>query len=307
MHVESLKLKTQAMPASVPGKALQFPLVRILVAVAFLLPFVIFHNNVIGDLIASAPEPRRSIMSWVDSALSFVILLACYALYVRWIEKRKALEISTQSALSELGAGWAVSFAIVAAMVGLIWIFGYYRVEGTGTVRTVANAFFFFGFGAFLQVLLFRVILFRMLEEILGTWLAILLVAAIFGLVHMGNDNATVWSGIAVVAEDIFMIAPFVLTRRLWMAWGIHWSWNFTQDGIFGMPNSGITDLPSWINASVDGPTWLTGGSFGIEASFLVVIISIAVGLFLMRVASSKGQIVSPVWRSVGALPEQPS
>ena len=84
------------------------------------------------------------------------------------------------------------------------------------------------------------------------------------------------------------------------MAWGVHWSWNFTQDGLFGMPNSGVTDLPSWINASVDGPSWLTGGSFGIEASLPVVILLLGVGLFILKIAIDKGQIMAPVWRRPG-------
>ena len=42
----------------------------------------------------------------------------------------------------------------------------------------------------------------------------------------------------------------------------------------------GITDLPSWIQPVIRGPEWLTGGSFGIEASAIAVLLSVVVGKF---------------------------
>ena len=68
------------------------------------------------------------------------------------------------------------------------------------------------------------------------------------------------------------------------------------QDGVFGMPNSGITALPSWIQPEVNGPAWLTGGSFGIEASFVAIGLQIALGLWLLLHARSLGQFIPPYW-----------
>ena len=97
--------------------------------------------------------------------------------------------------------------------------------------------------------------------------------------------------------SDLPYAAAFVLTRRLWLVWGLHASWNFFQDGVFGMANSGIDSLLSWITAEVTGPTWLTGGPFGIEASYPVVAIHLALGVVLITMAKKSGQIVAPTWR----------
>jgi hypothetical protein len=96
---------------------------------------------------------------------------------------------------------------------------------------------------------------------------AIVLVGAAFGAVHLVHAEATGLSAVAIAVQDIILSGAFVLTRRVWLGWGIHWGWNFVQDGVLGMPNSSVDDLPSLINPEVIGPTWLTGGSFGIELS----------------------------------------
>ena len=73
-------------------------------------------------------------------------------------------------------------------------------------------------------------------------------------------------------------------------------SWNFFQDGIFGMPNSGITEFPSWIVSEISGAKWITGGSFGIEASYIAIFMSLLVGLIIFKGAIQKNQIVKPLW-----------
>ena len=62
------------------------------------------------------------------------------------------------------------------------------------------------------------------------------------------------------------------------------------------MPNSGVTNLPSWITPSISGPAWLTGSDFGIEASAGGIILPLAAGILLFLVAIRRGQIVTPRW-----------
>ena len=103
--------------------------------------------------------------------------------------------------------------------------------------------------------------------------------------------------GLAIALQDLILAGAFILTRRIWLCWGIHWGWNFVQDGVLGMPNSGVTYLPSWIIPEVSGPTWLTGGSIGIELSVLGVVLSMAVGVVLLKLAWDRGQVLGPGWR----------
>ncbi len=297
MLIKSEQLFTSVHPQSVLGRIIQFPIVRILIVALFIAPFLLFHNNVIADLIASSSGLLHSFLVNADSVVSIVIFMLLYSLYVRCVEKRKTYEISREKSVVELGWGFLISFTLVGFMVLLMVLLGYYRVMETGSPQIIIDSFFFFGMGAFLQVLAFRVVLFRLFEELLGTWFAFVVVAAIFAVAHIPNPNTSLWSTLALIITDILLVAAFIYTRRIWLVWGIHMGWNFFQDGIFGMPNSGITRLPSWIQPAISGPEWITGGGRGIEASVIAVCLSLGVAIVILKMSIEKKQIVSPVWK----------
>jgi hypothetical protein len=222
-----------------------------------------------------------------------------YGLYAKWIEKREAVEISRSKSLSELGSGILVSLGLVGFVVLFMVLLGYYRIDRIDSPEILIEAFVFFGMGAFVQVLAFRLVLFRLTEELLGSWLAFFLIAGIFGVAHLGNPGAGAWSTVSLILGDVLLFAAFIYTRRIWFVWGLHWGWNFFQDGIFGMPNSGVTELVSWIQPVIQGPEWITGGRFGIETSYIAVFLSFVVGLVVLKIAVDKKQIVLPIWKGV--------
>jgi len=143
---------------------------------------------------------------------------------------------------------------------------------------------------------LVRGILFRIMEEALGTWLALILSALLFGLMHIANPNATLWGALAIAIEaGIMLAAAFVFTRRLWLAIGIHFAWNFVQGGIFGVAVSG-NGVQGLLQSTLSGPPLLSGGAFGAEASIFAVIVCLAAGVYLTRAAWKKGNLIQPFW-----------
>jgi membrane protease YdiL (CAAX protease family) len=297
MSVSSEQLFSKARPSGLADKIIQFPLVRILVVVLFILPYLLVRNNFLADFVASSSGALHFVFVVVDAALSLFIMFLLYGLYAKWIEKRDAVEVSRSRSLTELGSGFLVSFGLVGFMVLLMVLLGYYRIDQTASPEILIDAFVFFGVGAFIQVLAFRLVLFRLTEELLGSWLAFALIAVIFGIVHLRNPEAGVWSTVSLILGDVLLFAAFIYTRRIWLVWGLHWGWNFFQDGVFGMPNSGVTELVSWIQPVIQGPEWITGGSFGIETSYIAFFLSFVVGLVILKMAVDKKQIVSPIWR----------
>ena len=117
-----------------------------------------------------------------------------------------------------------------------------------------------------------------------------------FGIVHLGNPDAGIWSVVALIIGDVLLMSAYILTRRIWLVWGIHFAWNFFQDGVFGMPNSGVTKFESWIQPAIQGPEWITGGSFGIEMSWIALFLSVVLGIFILLKAVKEGQVVDPLW-----------
>ena len=62
-----------------------------------------------------------------------------------------------------------------------------------------------------------RQILFRLTEEGLGTWVALVVSALFFGFMHAGNPGATAWSSVAISIEAGLLFGLlYHVTRSLW-------------------------------------------------------------------------------------------
>jgi membrane protease YdiL (CAAX protease family) len=88
-----------------------------------------------------------------------------------------------------------------------------------------------------------------------------------------------------------------MVTRRLWMSIGFHMSWNYTQSAVFSGIVSGGVSEPGLIKPIIKGPDFLTGGSFGLEASVVAFVFCTATGVALLIMAVRRGNIVPPFWK----------
>jgi membrane protease YdiL (CAAX protease family) len=277
-------------------KLLQFPLVCIISACVFLVGGIAAGQVLLGVL--------RSMFSITSAApanlLAFFLIspavYVAYRLYVRLVEKRPASEVGVSGALREFGAGALLGFGLFALVIGILWLAGAYRVTGFHPAWLVvlgaaAGAFA----SALAQELIFRASIFRITEGWLGTWWALVVSALLFGLIHLSQANATLFSTIAIAVQaGVMLAAAYTLTHRIWMAVGLHMAWDFANDGIFGAGVAGQTgqSLPALLQAKLSGPTLLTGGAPGVEASLTAVILTTAAGIVLLWIAYRRGMFV---------------
>ena len=92
------------------------------------------------------------------------------------------------------------------------------------------------------------------------------------------------WSSIAIAIEAGSLLgAAYAYSKNLWLPIGIHWIWNYTQGNILGFPVSGGDNVTSVITPEISGPQWLTGGSFGAEASVIAAVIGLLISLWFIR------------------------
>ena len=100
---------------------------------------------------------------------------------------------------------------------------GWYQAEGLRWQDPAGGALTFAVFGlvfyclvATLEEVLFRGTLLRILDNELGTWIALAVSAVIFGGTHLLNENASLWSAVAIALEcGILFGAAFILTRQV--------------------------------------------------------------------------------------------
>lgn len=134
------------------------------------------------------------------------------------------------------------------------------------------------------EELLFRGVVYRILEERTGGIVAIAVSSLIFGLTHLLNVNATLWGTLAIAVEGGALLAiAYAATRSLWLPIGLHFAWNFTASGVFGTAVSGADGEPGLLRTVLSGPDLLTGGAFGPEASLFALLCCLVPAVWLLR------------------------
>jgi membrane protease YdiL (CAAX protease family) len=274
-----------------------FPLVRILIAIVFLVPVVLIHNTIVRFAKEMFEQSSYEWFKDVWWLVDIAIFILAYYFYTRLVEKRPAREFFTSGAVPETGFGVAIGAILVSATVGIMFMARSYTVDSLGSWETFVHLLRQFGVDAFMEELVFRIIVFRLLEEWLGSLWGFVIASSICSLAHMGNPHSTVWTTVSISALSVLLTASFLLTRRIWLAWGVHFGWNYFQTAVFGMANSGRSDHVTFITPRITGPEWLTGGAFGIEASWLAFAIVTVTAVIIIRIAVQRGQVVKPQWR----------
>lgn len=225
-------------------------------------------------------------------------IVLAYLLLTGLIERRRPLELAPRD-LPTLGLGGLIGGALLfSVIVGILWLLGSYHVVGSNPSAHWGAQVLVIGIGAGIgEEILLRGVLFRIVEEGLGTWWALAISALVFGFMHMGNPAATVWSSTAIAIEaGILFGLVYHVTRSLWACIGLHAAWNIMQGTVYGIPVSG-THADGFLVSTRTGPDWLTGGAFGAEASVVALICCSLLSIALLTVALRRGSIVAPSWQ----------
>jgi len=233
--------------------------------------------------------------------LTAVVALVVYRWVVRLTERRQVVELGGRGAVLAGVGGVLLGAALFGAVILNIAFLGGYEVHGLGSVPGAVGFFGFTAAAVVTEELLFRGILFRIVEGWTGTWVAFVLTCALFGLSHLANPNASAWGVVAVaVAGGGLLTAAYVATRRLWVPLGLHFGWNFAAGGVFSTEVSGNGTPPGVLDATLSGPAVLTGGDFGPEGSAYAVLFCVLTTVVFLWLARRRGNLV-PLRRAARA------
>lgn len=272
-------------------RILQFPLVRLMLLGGPIFFFLLLSNHFMLRL---ADSPLATIGS---AAAMAAVSISFYAVFVRFIERRRVSELSLPGGGREFGAGLLVGAGLYTACVLILMALGIYRIDGLNPWSYMLPAVAMALSSGVLEELLFRGVVFRIGEDALGSWISLVVSSLVFGLIHLANPAAT-WIGALFISVEagVLLAAAYMATRRLWMSIGFHIAWNYTQSGIFSGIVSGGNSAPGLLKSALSGPALLTGGSFGLEASVIAFVLCTATGLTLVYAAVRRGSIVASPW-----------
>ena len=217
--------------------------------------------------------------------------------FARFIEHREPSDLALNPGIKELGIGLVIGAGLYTAGVLVLILLGYGRIEGMNPVVVMIPALYQACSAGFLEELLFRGVLYRIVEEWLGSWISVLVSSVVFGAVHLMNPDATLTGAVFISIEaGLLLAAAYMLTRRLWLGIGFHIAWNYTQSAVFGGVVSGSIAQPGLLKTVFTGPDLMTGGGFGLEASLVPCIIATSTGAYLAYRAVQAGHVVLPFW-----------
>ncbi|WIX87875.1 type II CAAX endopeptidase family protein [Amycolatopsis sp. DG1A-15b] len=232
-------------------------------------------------------------LTLVIGVLTAVAGVAVYRWVVRRTEHRPVTELARPGAGLAAGRGVLIGIALFGAVIANIALLGDYEVRGWGTVAGAAGLVGFMAAAAVTEELLFRGVLFRIVEERTGTGIALVLTGVLFGLSHLFNPDATLWGAIAIAIEaGGLLTAAYVATRKLWLPIGLHFGWNFAGAGIFGTVVSGNGTPQGLLDAVTSGPSIVTGGAFGPEGSLYSVLFCVLATTAFLWLARRRGHLI---------------
>ncbi|NWF78776.1 MAG: CPBP family intramembrane metalloprotease [Chloroflexi bacterium] len=252
-------------------------------------------------LVAGLQAMSVEISPIVSTGVLAVCALLAVFMVTLLIERRNPADIglSLRRFVIDCLKGAGVGAAYLCTAVGILAVLGGYRITGVVFVGpALAGALVLHLLVGVFEETLVRGILFRFLEEGLGSWIALAISALFFGFSHLSNPHATLWSAIAIALEAGVVIgAVYMATRSLWFVMGLHTAWNFLQGALFGVAVSGA-DAPteSLFQPLIQGNHWLTGGAFGIEASVITVVLGLGLGIFFCVSAVRRQRTMRGLW-----------
>lgn len=188
---------------------------------------------------------------------------------------------------------------LLTAVAGVLALPGWYQIVDVaphGALEAVKGALSWaaiFAFVALWEEVLFRGILFRLLEEWMGSGVALVLSRLLFGFMHFGNPNATWLDMLAIALEGGLLLGGcYIMTRSLWFGTGLHFAWNWVQGAVLGVSVSGI-EVRGLLEARLVGPETWTGGAFGMEGGGVAVLVGALTGSSLLMTAARSAR-----WRA---------
>lgn len=212
----------------------------------------------------------------ISRPLRMVLLLLGYAWMLRVLDRvpRRPLAAmglpAGRRAIADTIFGLLLGTAMVFVTVAIIGWKGDLDIRadahGLKTGTLLVEVLLVLSTAAMAEEIAFRGYPFQRLVEATGPGGAIALMSAMFGAFHLNNPNASTVGVLNTMLIGIMFSVAYLRARTLWLPWGMHWAWNAVLGAGIGLPVSGF-DMSIGIRAKATGPVWLTGGSYGPEAS----------------------------------------
>ena len=177
---------------------------------------------------------------------------------------------------SEAGLGLAVGWGAVVLCVLPLALFGGIAIVLNTQLSAwgwLAADMLFFAFAALVEEVAFRGYGFQRFETVVGPIGASVGFAAFYAIITALQPGTSRLAIAVSVVFSLVLSTAYLRTRALWFSWGLNFAWKASRAILFGLTVSGVSSHSSVIEGDPMGPLWLSGGGYGLDASWLAFVV----------------------------------
>ena len=251
------------------------------------------HNRLFPD-----PEPAVAFVLDYALTLSSVIVFLLVCLIIK--KNRFMLDIvkptKKRRSMSKLGLGILLGFLTNFFCILCALLHGDIKLYfdfSSSQIPLMLVAFFFVFVQSSSEELWCRTFMYERINVHYPLWVAIVVNSVVFGLLHSFNPGITALA----MADLIICGLAYSLLRwysgSIWTCFGIHTMWNFTQNFLFGLPNSGLVSEASvfHLDAATGISNLIYSYEFGVEGALPAVFIDLLLAGVILWKANKDGRL----------------
>ncbi|WP_407528097.1 CPBP family glutamic-type intramembrane protease [Lacibacter sp. MH-610] len=258
---------------------MQQPLIKqgwlraVLFLIAYLL-LMLFTTTALSKLSASISLPDVPAL-WGNILIQLIVGILLVLIFRKWMDRAsiKSLGLPLKQYAREAMIGFVSGIFLCHFIAVVLWLMQLLEwIPDDVSLLSLLPSFLLMVLVAFTEELVFRGYMLNNLMQSMNEKTALFASAFIFAAAHSFNAEFNLTAFFNILLAGLLLGINYIFTRNLWFGILLHLSWNFVQGPVIGFKVSGL-ELPSLLQQNLRGSILLTGGEFGLEASWLTTIV----------------------------------
>ncbi len=243
-------------------------------------------------------NPGKEFLNNAATLFAFIIPILMCLLYMRITRKERLKVFAMETAgkrIAKLFYGLLAGIIINGAISAVVYLTGGVQPVFQGFTWMVVAILPFSFIQCSMEEVLLRGFASSYLEENYKWYVIAPIGGVLFILHHIGNIALYGFSPIFCLNVLLIGIAFYLMVKwsgNFWICCGFHTGWNYTQQYLFGLPNSGQTSAFGLFRGENAVKSFVFDPIYGNEGSLLttvVLIVSIGVLFLLIKMKAVKG------------------
>jgi len=219
---------------------------------------------------------KTSFQTLIISSFNLIGHFVVLWFFMKYVDKERFIDMGFQfkNRLKDFHFGFLLGFGIM--LMGFLFLWGFNQINIAGVnfdLNELLISIAVFAIVALVEEALFRGYILRNLMLSMNKYLALIISAVLFAIMHGANPNISAFAIFQLFLAGGFLGLSYIYTKNLWFPIALHFSWNLVQS-LIGFNVSG-QDFYSIIELRIREANIWNGGNFGFETSVLSTVAQI--------------------------------